>query len=69
VLDVTRDPIVSSDIVGDSHAAIVDLSLTKVVDGDFCSVYSWYDNEAGYAHSLVEHVLAAARVLVPGAAA
>ena len=35
VLDVTHDPIVSSDIVGDSHAAIVDLSLTKVVDGDF----------------------------------
>ena len=69
VLDVTRDPIVSSDIVGDSHAAIVDLSLTKVVDGDFCSVYSWYDNEAGYAHSLVEHVVEAARVLVPGAAA
>ena len=69
VLDVTRDPIVSSDIVGDSHAAIVDLSLTKVVDGDFCSVYSWYDNEAGYAHSLVEHVLEAARILAPGAAA
>jgi glyceraldehyde 3-phosphate dehydrogenase (phosphorylating) len=69
VLAVTRDPIVSSDIVGDSHAAIVDLSLTKVVDGDFCSVYSWYDNEAGYAHALVEHVLEAARILVPGAAA
>jgi glyceraldehyde 3-phosphate dehydrogenase-like protein len=49
VMTVTREPIVSSDIVGDSHAAIVDLSLTKVVDGDFCSVYSWYDNEAGYA--------------------
>jgi len=45
------------------------LSLTKVVDGDFCSVYSWYDNEAGYAHSLVEHVLEAARILTPGAAA
>jgi glyceraldehyde 3-phosphate dehydrogenase len=69
VLTVTREPIVSSDIVGDSHAAIVDLSLTKVVDGDFCSVYSWYDNEAGYAHSLVEQVVEAARIAAPRTAA
>jgi glyceraldehyde 3-phosphate dehydrogenase len=65
VLAVTREPLVSSDIVGDSHAAIVDLSLTKVVDGDLCSVYSWYDNEVGYAHSLLEHVVAAARSAAP----
>ena len=61
VLAVTRDQVVSSDIVGDPHAAVVDLSLTKVVDGDLCSVYSWYDNELGFTHSLVEHVLAVAR--------
>jgi glyceraldehyde 3-phosphate dehydrogenase len=61
VLSVTRDQVVSSDIVGDPHAAIVDLSLTKVVDGDLCSVYSWYDNEFGYTNSLVEHVLAVAK--------
>jgi glyceraldehyde 3-phosphate dehydrogenase len=58
-LAVTRDPLVSADIVGDPHAAIVDLSLTKVVDGDLCSVYSWYDNEFGYTNSLVAHVAAA----------
>jgi glyceraldehyde 3-phosphate dehydrogenase (phosphorylating) len=69
VLAITRDPIVSSDIVGEPHAAIVDLSLTKVIDGDFCSVYSWYDNEAGYAHSLVEHVVEAARIAAPRTAA
>jgi glyceraldehyde 3-phosphate dehydrogenase len=63
MLAVSRDPLVSSDIVGDSHAAIVDLSLTKVVDGDLCSVYSWYDNEYGYASSLVQHVAAVAAVL------
>jgi glyceraldehyde 3-phosphate dehydrogenase len=57
VLAVTRDQVVSSDIVGDPHAAIVDLSLTKVIDGDLCSVYSWYDNEFGYVNSLLEHVL------------
>jgi glyceraldehyde 3-phosphate dehydrogenase (phosphorylating) len=61
VLLTTRDPLVSSDIVGEPHAAIVDLSLTKVVDGDLCAVYSWYDNEFGYTSSLVEHVVAAAR--------
>jgi glyceraldehyde 3-phosphate dehydrogenase len=60
VLAVTRDPVVSTDILGEPHAAIVDLSLTKVVDGDLCSVYSWYDNEFGYVSSLVEHVVEAA---------
>jgi glyceraldehyde 3-phosphate dehydrogenase len=55
--------IVSSDIVGDSHAAIIDLSLTKVVDGDLCIVYSWYDNEFGYTNTLVKHVLKVAQVI------
>jgi glyceraldehyde 3-phosphate dehydrogenase len=66
VLAVTREPLVSTDIVGDPHAAIVDLSLTKVVDGDFCSVYSWYDNEVGYASSLVEHVAEVAKLAMAG---
>ena len=61
VLAVTREQVVSADIVGDPHAAVVDLSLTKVVDGDLCTVYSWYDNEFGYTTSLVEHVLEVAR--------
>ena len=61
ILAVTGDQLVSTDIVGDPHAAIVDLSLTTVVDGDLCCVYSWYDNEAGYAHVLQQHVLAAGR--------
>jgi glyceraldehyde 3-phosphate dehydrogenase len=61
VLAVTRDQLVSSDIVGDPHAAIVDLSLTKVVDEDLCAVYSWYDNEFGYTNTLVAHVLEAAK--------
>ncbi|MEK7124957.1 MAG: glyceraldehyde 3-phosphate dehydrogenase NAD-binding domain-containing protein [Patescibacteria group bacterium] len=56
ILRTTNDPIVSTDIIGDPHAAIVDLSLTRVVDGDLCCVYSWYDNEYGYANTLVEHV-------------
>jgi glyceraldehyde 3-phosphate dehydrogenase len=62
---VTREPLVSTDIVGDPHAAIVDLSLTKVVNGDLCSVYSWYDNEFGDTNSLVNHVVEVARLSAP----
>jgi glyceraldehyde 3-phosphate dehydrogenase len=57
VLATATDPLVSSDIVGDPHGAVVDLSLTKVIDGTLCAVYSWYDNEFGYTNSLVEHVV------------
>ena len=60
VLATTSDPLVSSDIVGDPHGAIVDLSLTKVIDGDLCAVYSWYDNEFGFTNTLLAHVAALA---------
>lgn len=56
ILKATDDPIVSTDIIGEPYGAIVDLSLTKVVDGDLAQVFSWYDNEAGYTATLVEHV-------------
>jgi len=55
-LAVSEDPIVSSDVIGQPFGAIVDTALTKVVDGDLATVYSWYDNEAGYTATLVEHV-------------
>jgi glyceraldehyde 3-phosphate dehydrogenase len=54
ILSVTEDPIVSSDIVGNSHSSIVDLSLTQVVGGNMVKVIAWYDNEFGYANRLVE---------------
>ena len=53
VLGVSRDPLVSSDIIGDPRASIVDLELTKVVDGDLVKVLSWYDNEWGYANQML----------------
>ncbi len=56
VLKVTEDPIVSTDVVGEPYGAIVDLSLTRVIGGDLIKVFSWYDNEAGYTATLVEHV-------------
>ncbi|HEX6642732.1 MAG TPA: type I glyceraldehyde-3-phosphate dehydrogenase [Thermoanaerobaculia bacterium] len=57
VLGVSRDPLVSSDIVGDPRASIVDLDLTRVVDGDLVKVMSWYDNEWGYANQMVREAL------------
>ena len=53
VLGVSRDPMVSSDIVGDPRAAVVDLELTKVIDGDLVKVMGWYDNEWGYANQML----------------
>jgi glyceraldehyde 3-phosphate dehydrogenase len=58
VLGVSRDPLVSSDIVGDARASVVDLELTKVVDGDLVKVMSWYDNEWGYANQMLREALA-----------
>ena len=57
LLAVAEDPIVSSDIMGDPHAAVIDPEMTRVVDGNLVKVLSWYDNEMGYTHSLVEHVV------------
>jgi glyceraldehyde 3-phosphate dehydrogenase len=56
ILRVTTDQLVSSDIIGEPYGAIVPLDLTKVVDGDLVKVLSWYDNEAGYVSTLIEHV-------------
>ena len=54
ILAVTEEPLVSSDFIGDPHSAIVDLALTKVVDGNLVKIIAWYDNEWGYANRLVE---------------
>jgi glyceraldehyde 3-phosphate dehydrogenase len=57
VLGVTADPIVSSDIIKDPRATVVDLGLTQVVDGDLLKVISWYDNEWGYSNQMVREAL------------
>jgi glyceraldehyde 3-phosphate dehydrogenase len=63
VLAVTDEPVVSSDIIGRSESAIVDLSLTQVIGGNLVKVFAWYDNEWGYAHRLVEQVIRVGRTL------
>lgn len=60
ILEVTEEPLVSSDIIGNPHSSIVDLSLTQVVGGNMVKIVAWYDNEYGYANRLVEEVLLAA---------
>jgi glyceraldehyde 3-phosphate dehydrogenase len=57
ILEATEEPIVSSDIVGNTHSSIVDLSLTQVVGGNMVKIIAWYDNEVGYANRLVEQVI------------
>jgi glyceraldehyde 3-phosphate dehydrogenase len=59
VLEVTNEPIVSTDIIGNPHSAIVDLGMTRVIDEDLVKVLAWYDNEWGYSHRLVEMALVA----------
>jgi glyceraldehyde 3-phosphate dehydrogenase len=53
VMGVSADPLVSSDIIGDPHAAVVDLDLTRVVDGTLVKVMAWYDNEWGFTHQMI----------------
>lgn len=56
ILDVSDEPLVSSDYIGNSHSGIVDLQLTNVVGGNLAKVVIWYDNEWGYSNRLVEVV-------------
>jgi glyceraldehyde 3-phosphate dehydrogenase len=57
ILEVTDEPLVSSDFIGNPASAIVDLGLTRVIDGDFVKVVAWYDNEWGYSNRLAELAL------------
>ena len=57
ILEYCEDPIVSSDIVGNSHSSIFDPALTQVMDKRMVKVISWYDNEWGYS-SRIEELIA-----------
>jgi glyceraldehyde 3-phosphate dehydrogenase len=54
ILDVTIEELVSSDFIGNSNSATVDLALTQVIDGDLVKIVAWYDNEWGYSNRLIE---------------
>jgi glyceraldehyde 3-phosphate dehydrogenase len=63
ILAVTEEPLVSSDFIGSSYSSIVDLGMTKVVDGDMLKIVAWYDNEWGYSNRLVEMVADVGRLM------
>jgi glyceraldehyde 3-phosphate dehydrogenase len=63
VVGVTEDPVVSSDIIQDPRASIIDRDVTQVVDGDLVKVMSWYDNEWGYASQMVRQAVSMAQII------
>lgn len=63
IMEVTNDPIVSSDIVGKPLSSLVDLQLTNVVGGNMVKVVAWYDNEFGYSNRLIEQAISVGKDL------
>ena len=61
ILGVSEDELVSSDIIGDPRASIVDLAMTQVVDGDLAKIMSWYDNEWGYTNQMIREAVRIAK--------
>lgn len=57
IFTITEEDLVSSDILGSKYASIADLKMTRVVGGNLVKVMGWYDNEMGYTHTLVDHVI------------
>ena len=56
ILQYLDEPLVSTDIIGNTHSSIFDSLLTKVIDGNFVKIISWYDNEVGYSTRLADIV-------------
>ncbi len=54
IIEASNEELVSTDIIGNPHSAIVDLKCTKIVGGDLLKVIAWYDNEWGYSNRFVE---------------
>ena len=63
ILGVTNDPIVSTDIIGDPHASLVDLGMTQVVDGNLIKIMSWYDNEWGFTNQMIREAVRVAKTM------
>ena len=66
ILATSDQPLVSSDIIGRSESSIVDLGLTQVIGGNLVKIFSWYDNEWGYANRLIEQVIRVGRNITGG---
>jgi len=56
ILEYIDEPLVSCDIIGNTHSSIYDSLLTKVLGGNFVKVIAWYDNEAGYSNRVADTI-------------
>lgn len=54
VMACTDEPLVSQDFNGDSHSSVIDLAMTKVIDGNLVKLLAWYDNETGFSHRMLD---------------
>ncbi len=63
ILAYCTEPLVSSDFNGTSYSSIFDAGLTRVIDGNFCKVLSWYDNEWGFSNRMRDVALLLGRSL------
>ena len=54
ILEYQEEPIVSTDIIGNSHSSIFDAPFTQVIDGSLVKTLNWYDNEWGYSNRVVD---------------
>ena len=57
ILEYSEEPLVSIDFLGNPHSSILDAPSTRVMDGNFAKLLSWYDNEWGYASRVVDLAL------------
>lgn len=62
IVGVNTEPIVSSDIIKDPRASVIDMTLTKVIDGDLVKIMSWYDNEWGYVNQMLKETVRVSRL-------
>ncbi|HEU5148015.1 MAG TPA: type I glyceraldehyde-3-phosphate dehydrogenase, partial [Chryseosolibacter sp.] len=56
VLQVSDEPLVSSDIIKSAFASVVDTKMTRVVDGDLVKIMAWYDNEWGFTNQMIRQI-------------
>ncbi len=65
ILEYTSDPIVSLDIVGNTHSCVFDSQLTQVIGGTMVKVVGWYDNESGYSARLADLIMRVGSLIHP----
>lgn len=57
VLSVSNDPLVSTDIIQSPYASVVDMEMTRVVDGNLVKIMAWYDNEWGFTNQMIRQIM------------